>query len=246
MNLRAARVLLAGDLDVCDALTSEYEAYCLREGLQNGPTVVATLRYRLQYERGDLADLEPLLEMIIDAQPAVPVWRMALCGVYLQTDRPELCIPHVEAVVADDFAMVPRNAVFLLTCSSTARIASQVGALGAAEAAYRHAAPFDELFPFAGTLWEYPIGVGVGAAAAALGWYYLAEGHFANSRALCERAGAKTYLVATDVHEAEMLVQRDAPGDVDRATQLAAQSLAASDRLGLAYMRRRCESLLAR
>jgi class 3 adenylate cyclase len=246
MNLRAARVLLAGDLDVCDALVTEHEAYCAREGLANGPTVAASLRYRLQYERGDLADLETLLEMIIDAQPAVPVWRMALCGVYLQTDRPGLCVPHVEAVVADDFAMVPRNSVFLLTCSSTARIASQVGALGAAEAAYRYAAPFDDMFPFAGTLWEYPIGVGVGAAAASLGWYDLAQGHFAKSRALCERAGASTYLVATDVHEAEMLARRDQAGDAARAEQLAIRALETSERLGLGYMRRRCEALLAR
>lgn len=59
-------------------------------------------------------------------------------------------------------------------------------------------------------------------------------------------AGAATYLVATDVHEAEMLFQRDAPGDADRAMELAAQSLAASDRVGLAYMQRRCGSLPAR
>ncbi len=240
------RALVDGDLDLCEVLISEYEAYCSREGLENGPTVAASLRYRLQYERGDLADLEPLLEMIIDAQPAIPVWRMALCGVYLQTDRPQLCTSHVEAVVADDFAMVPRNSVFLLTCSSTARIASQVGALEAAEAAYRYAAPFDDLFPFAGTLWEYPIGVGVGAAATALGWYDLAEQHFGHSQALCERAGATTYLVATDVHWAEMLVQRGTPGDVDRAMRLATTSLETSERLGLAYMRRRSEAILAR
>lgn len=244
-NLRAARVLLEGNLDLCDAMISDYEAYCARERIQNGPTAAASMRYRLQYERGDLAELEELLEAIIAAQPTIPVWRMALCGVYLQTNRAERCIPHVEAVVADDFAMVARNAVFLLTCSSTARIASQVGALAAAQAAYDYAAPFDAIFPFAGTLWEYPVGVGVGAAAAALGRYEDAEQHFASSRRLCERAGAQTYLVATDVHEAEMLVLRGGPGDTDRARQLAAASLSAAERLGLDYMRRRCESLLA-
>jgi class 3 adenylate cyclase/tetratricopeptide (TPR) repeat protein len=244
-NLRAARALLAGDLDACESLISDYEAYCTSEGIENGPSAVASMRYRLQYERGDLADLESLLEAIIDAQPAIPVWRMALCGVYLQTDRPELCVPHVEAVVAEDFAMVPRNAVFLLTCSSTARIASQVGTLDAAESAYRYAAPFDSLFPFAGTLWEYPVGVGVGAAAAALGRYDDAERHFHHSRTLCERAGAATFRVATDVHEAEMLAQRDAPGDARRASALATQSLDSSERLGLEYMRRRSEALLA-
>jgi len=242
-NLRAARALLLGELDHCETLVSEFEAYCAREGL-DGSTVVASMRYRLQYERGDLADLEDLLVAIIDAQPHIPVWRMALSGVYLQTDRPELAVPHVEMIVADDFAIVQRNAVFLLTCSSTARIASQVGALGAAEAAYRYAAPFDSLFPFAGSLWEIPVGVGVGAAAAALGWYDRAEQHFGQAKQLCTRAGAATYLVATEVHWAEMLVARDAPGDAALALDKATTSLADSERLGLDYMRRRCHTLL--
>lgn len=116
---------------------------------------------------------------IIDAQPAVPVWRMALCGVYLQTGRPEMVRPHVEAVGADDFAMVPRNWAFLLTCSSTARFADEVGALEVAEAAYCHAAPFDDVFPFSNVVFEVPVGIGVGVAATALGWYDRAEHHYA-------------------------------------------------------------------
>ena len=245
MHWRAARALLSGDLQECDALLSDYEAYCSREPAATSAAVAPAIRYRLQYERGDLAAMEGLLEAMVESQPAIPAWRMALCGVYLQSDRPELAISHVDAVAADDFSMVPRNALFLLTCSSTARIASQVGSLAAAEAAYRHAAPFDGQFSWVGSYLELPIGVGVGAAATALGRYDLAEQHFANARTLCKRAGAKTYLVATDVHEAEMLVQRDAPGDARRAMALATQSLEASERLGLGYMRRRSEALLA-
>jgi hypothetical protein len=237
---------LRGELEHCEVLTADYEAYCAREGIGAGPTTAAALRYRLQYERGDLADLEGLLEAIIEAQPAIPVWRMALCGVYLQTDRPQLCRPHVAAVAADDFAMVPRNAVFLLTCSSVARIASQVGALTEAEAAYRYAAPFDDQFAWAGSTYEYPIGVGVGAAAGALGWYDLAEQHFGQSMALCERAGATTYIAATQIHWAEMLVERNEPGDRARAAELATEALATADRLGLAYIATRARTVLAR
>jgi len=160
----------------------------------------------LQYERGNLADLEDYLVMIIDAQPEIPVWRMALCGVYLQTGRIELARPHVEAVGANDFAMVPRNQVFLVTCASTA--------------------PFDDVFPFTGTSFEVPVGIGVGAAATALGWYDQAEQHYANAHALCERAGAPTYLAAGRVHWAEMLVRRDEQGDAQRAREFA---LAARD-----------------
>ncbi|MCE9621178.1 MAG: AAA family ATPase [Actinomycetia bacterium] len=242
--LRASHALLLGQLDDCDVLLADWEAYNAREGVSNG-AAAAGIRYRLQYERGDLADLESLLTDIIAAQPLVPVWRMALCGVYLQTGRAELARPHVEAVTADDFAMVQRNGAFLVTCSAAARVAGMVGALEAAETAYNYAAPFDKTFPFSGVGYEYPVGIGVGCAATALGWYDKAEQHFANSRALCERAGAITYLAATDLHWAEMLVKRNEVGDAARAREFAESALAIADRLGLKYIKARAEHVLS-
>lgn len=244
--MRAGRTLLAGELDVTDVLVADYEAYCAREGVGGNWGGAGSIRYRLQYERGQLAALEPFLIQIIDAQPAVPVWRMALCGVYLQSDHPELAKPQVEALGTDDFAIVPRNSVFLLTCASAARIASQVGALAVAECAYHHAARFDDRFPFSGTAFEYPVGIGVGAAAGALGWFDKAERHFAQSLALCERSGAPTYLAATHVYWAEMLAQRDSPDDSARATEMAVAALSIAQRLGLAYVQKRAERLLDR
>jgi len=242
--LRASLVLLIGQLDDAEVLLADWEAYGAREGILTGAGA-AGIRYRLQYERGDLADLEALLTDLIAAQAAVPLWRLTLCGVYLQTGRPELVKPHVEAVAGDDFAMVPRNAAFLLTCSATARVAGQVGALAAAEAAYHYAAPFDSTFPFSGFGFEYPVGIGVGAAATALGWYDKAEQHYANSLALCERAGAITYLAATQIHWAEMLHKRNEDGDAVRAREFAEAALATATRLGLAYVRRRAEHVLS-
>ena len=142
--------------------------------------------------------------------------------------------------------IVPRNQAFLISCTSASRFAAEVGVLDVAEAAYRHASPFDDVFPYSGAAFEYPVGVGVGAAAAALGWLDLAEQHYANAFALCERAGAPTYLVATQVHWAELLVSRDAPGDAQRAREMAAAAHAAAAQLGLAYMSRRAERILTR
>ena len=241
--LRTARTLVTGRLDAADALLADYEGYTNREGMPNAAGV-GGIRYRLQYERGQLAELEPLMLQLIDAQPRVPVWRIALAGVYLQTDRPELVRPQVDAVAADDFAMVQRNQAFLLTCSSVARVAAAVGALESAEAAYKHAAPFDNMFPFSGATFEYPVGIGVGAAAGALGWYDRAEHHFANAIDLCERAGAASYLAAARVHWAEMLVQRADPGDAEQARELAAEGLATADDLGLAYVGKRARLIL--
>ena len=242
---RSAMALLAGQLDDCELLLADYEGFCAREQVGGSAAGAGGVRYRLQYERGDLDGLEDFLGLLIEAQPLVPVWRMALCGVYLHSDRLELCRPHVEAIGADDFAIVPRNQAFLITCSSAARFAAEVGVLDVAEAAYSHASPFDGVFPYSGAAFEYPVGVGVGAAAAALGWYDLAEQHYANAFALCERAGAPTYLTATQVHWAEMLLSRDAPGDAQRAHGLAASARETARRLGLAYMLRRADRVLA-
>lgn len=241
--LRASTAVLFGRLDDAAVLLADYVAHTEREGI---PTVAtaAGIRYRLQYERGDLAGLEEPLVAVIAAQAAVPVWRMALCGVYIQTDRPELAKTHVEAVGANDFAMVQRNGVFLLTCSSAARIAGEVGALEVAEAAYHHVAKFDDAFPM-GAGFEYPVGVGAGVAAAALGWYDKADEHFAKAHALCTRAGAESYLAGTEMHWAEMLCKRNESGDAARSRELAESALAAANRLGLAYVRKRVENLLA-
>lgn len=241
--LRASLALLLGQLDHAEVLLADWEAYGAREGISTAGGA-AGVRYRLQYERGDLTELEPLLLEVVATQPAIPVWRMALCGVYVQTGRLELAKPQVDAVAADDFAMVPRNSVFLLTCTSLARIAGQVGALDAAEAAYHYAAAFDDAFPFSGFGYEYPVGIGVGAAATALGWYDKAEQHYANSLALCERAGAITYLAATRIHWAEMLRKRNGAGDAARARELAEAALVTAERLGLAYVRTRSENVL--
>lgn len=242
--LRASQTLLLGHLAEAEVLLADWEAYGAREGILTGAGA-AGIRYRLQYERGELAALEPILLEMVATQPAVPIWRMALSGVYLQTGRPELAKPHVDAVAADDFAIVPRNAAFLLTCSSVARIAGQVGSLDAAEAAYRHAAPFDATFPFSGFGYEYPVGIGVGAAATSLGRYDKAEQHYGKALALCERAGATTYLAATQLHWAEMLVKRNEAGDAARAREFAEAALATAERLGLAYVRKRAETVLS-
>ena len=243
-QMRTARALLAGRLDDTDILLADFEAHSARSGVSS-ITPAGSIRYRLQYERGELAGLEDFLVMIIEAQPAVPVWRMALCGVYLQTGRLDLVRPHVEAVGADDFAMVPRNQAFLLTCSSTARFAGEVGSLAVAETAYRHASAFDDVFPFPGVVWEVPVGIGVGVAATALGWYDRAEQHYANALALCERADAPTYLASTQVYWAEMLVRRNAAVDAERAQLLATAAHQTSAQLGLKYMHGRAERLLA-
>ncbi len=80
---------------------------------------------------------------------------------------------------------------------------------------------------------EQPVAFSLGTAAAALGRYDDAEGLFTEAIEISRRAGAPTYVAVTELAWAEALVARAAPGDREQAHELATQSLATAEALGL-------------
>ncbi|MDP6452801.1 MAG: hypothetical protein QF898_05785, partial [SAR202 cluster bacterium] len=73
----------------------------------------------------------------------------------------------------------------------------------------------------------------LGILASALGEFETADGHFADSVAFCRKAGYRPELSWSLRDYAEMLLERDEPGDQQRATQLLDESLQVSTDLGM-------------
>jgi hypothetical protein len=85
-----------------------------------------------------------------------------------------------------------------------------------------------------------------GTLAACLGRWDDAERHFADAVAMNERLGARPYVVRTRRAWAAMLLDRNAPGDRERATDLIAAVRAEAEQLGMARELVRFERLTAR
>jgi hypothetical protein len=64
----------------------------------------------------------------------------------------------------------------------------------------------------------------LGGLATVLGRYDEADAYFAKSAAVNERIGAKFFAARTDLKWGELLVERQAPGDTEKARQLLAMA----------------------
>jgi class 3 adenylate cyclase/tetratricopeptide (TPR) repeat protein/type II secretory pathway predicted ATPase ExeA len=244
MNLRAAMVLLSGRLAETEELIGEIAAFGEATGLPYLP-YQAGLQFRIAYERGTLAELIPLFEPMVEAQPAVTLWRTGLISCHLQADQPDQARLHLRALAADDFAMVERDNSWVVTMAAAARIAGVLGELDIAEAAVEQAMLHVGELAFTGTSVEQPVAMSVACALAALGRWDEAEELFGQAVDLCERADAPTFLAATRMHWATALLQRDGPGDRERGRELAQAALATAEELGLGWVAELSRRLLA-
>ena len=89
-------------------------------------------------------------------------------------------------------------------------------------------------------------GLYAGMLAACLQRWDDAERHFADALAMNERLGARPYVVRTRRAWASMLLDRDAPGDRERAAELITAGRAEAETLGMARELVRFERLAER
>ena len=89
-------------------------------------------------------------------------------------------------------------------------------------------------------------GYPAGLLASCLGRWEDAERHFEHALAVNERLGARPYLVRTRHAYAQMLLDRNAPRDRERAAELIAAGLAEAEQLGMARERVRFQRLRTR
>jgi tetratricopeptide (TPR) repeat protein len=232
LMFHAAHLLLCGRLDDAEQAIDRLEAFEAQHQLSRGQDA-AGLRFRLYAERGYLAELEPVLAAMVELQPVVVTWRAGLIACYGNTDRLELAAPHIQAVAADDFAMVPRNPYWVVTVAALARHAPGAGLLDVADRALTLMLPFSHTVPITGVSYEQPVGMSLGVAAAALGRWDDAERLFAQALDVATRLDAPTFVAITQAEWALALLRQATPAAAARARPLATSALATADRLGL-------------
>jgi hypothetical protein len=123
--------------------------------------------------------------------------------------------------------------------AGAAEFARAVGELRDAERAAR---AYPLLSPYSGRNWLVaraavcwgPADSFLGRLAATAGRWNESEAHFTAALEACDRMGARAMAARTRSWYAEMLRARGAPGDAERADELARVAAAEAERLGLA------------
>lgn len=174
--------------------------------------------FLLRREQGRLAEVEDLILASIDDFPWYPLNRAALACLLLETGRIEKGRAAFDDLARDGFRVLNRDNEWLLGMALAAEACSMLQDTESAGVLY------EPLLPFAG--W-HAVGHGEGSVgavdrylgllAATTGRVDDAERHLGDAIAVNDRMGARPWTAHSRCDLAHVLLERDGPGDRERA-----------------------------
>ena len=192
--------------------------------------------FAIRWSQGRIGELEQVVLQRLEEMPALHAWQAALLTVYLDTDRPDSAREWFERLAAADFADIPKDPQWIVTLMLAAYAARRLGD------AHRAAMIYEILQPYAlrqvtvgfAFLCQGSVSLSLGQLAAAMGRWDDAERHFEEALSFNERTDTPPWLAEARFYYADMLRERDEPGDRERAQGLVNQALTAFEKMGMA------------
>jgi class 3 adenylate cyclase len=240
------RAMVSGDVNEIERLANEELKLGIDSGQPDALAVFGGQFFFVGYFRATLDELVPLLEQIVNDAPDVAyLATAALALAYAETDHTEDALNLLQACASGGYE-IPMNYSWLSTIANYAVAAVECRDARYAEPLYERLLPYAELIAgVGGATSAGPVHHVLGGLAAVLGRYADAQSHFAQSAASCERLGILFYAARTDFQWGQMLVERNEPGDLDRAQDLLTKAHTVAAASGYAGIERRAEAALA-
>jgi tetratricopeptide (TPR) repeat protein len=122
---RAARALLAADLDLSD--------HWLRQSQETPPrgidaqSVIGAATFLLRREQGRLAGLAPVIRTIVELNPKAALWGPGLAALYAEMGMPDDARAELERLATDGFAALPNDGTREQCIAFLAEVAVAVG-----------------------------------------------------------------------------------------------------------------------
>jgi predicted ATPase/class 3 adenylate cyclase len=245
LRIRAAQALLSGRIAEGEHLA----AAARQKGREaNMPDrivepIFAGFQLIAREQQGLLADLEPDVSELADTEPEWLVLRAAQAHLRCASGSPELARPLLTRLMADDFAGVPRDGLWLRTAMHMAEVAAALKDIQAAAALYELLSPYSGRNAFTGVGSWGPVDRVLALLATATGRYDDAERHYAAAVDLSERLRAPGWAVWARCGWARMLRERGGQADLARSRRLAARALADAQVLALAGLAKELAAL---
>lgn len=194
-------------------------------------SILGSQLYMIRLCQGRVGELTDLLAQRVEASPGAPIWRVALAGALVESDRVEEARPHFHFLADNDLAGTPPDIVFPVVVCGLGRLTYRIQPGDEiVQSVYEHLAPFTGLFNWTGGTIADANDLGLAMAAATLGKDDLADDHFQKGIDLCQRAGARAYEARCTLDWARVL---DGRGDKAGARPKAERALALGTELGM-------------
>ncbi len=191
--------------------------------------------YAIRWAQGRLGELEQVILQRMEANP-LPSWEAALAILYSEIDKPEEGRKWFDRLSAGDYQNLAEDDNWLVTLMLAGEAARRLGEAGRAEQIYEIMKPYGDrqVTVGFGFLCEGSGSLGLGQLASAMKRWGDAERHFETAIAFNESVNTPPWLARARYAYAEMLHERGAEGDDERAKTQVNEALATFEELGMA------------
>jgi DNA-binding CsgD family transcriptional regulator len=197
--------------------------------------------FAIRREQGRLGEVLPVLEMMSRGGDADAVWGPGLAALYAELGRLDDARREFDALAPDRFRSIPRDALWPACATFLADVCVALGDKEHADVLY------DDVLAFRGgtMMVGHTVSLGpadrlLGGLAALSGRNEAADAHFRVAHDLTDRVKAPAWRAHVDHDWARFRADR---GDVESASRLLDAAHATAQRLGLAGLAAKCESL---
>ena len=232
---RGLRALLEGRFDEVDALVQEVLHFAGHD--VNFRNACTAQRWCLRYERGELAEVLPVVMAAVEHNPGLPGFRALLALTHVELGHDEDARRELDVLAVEDFGTIPRDLIWTATLAALAEVAVAVGD-------DHHVEVLERLLrPFAGQLVVVASGIYcpgaadrfLGMLAARLGHHEDAEARFVAALALETSVGAVPHVARSRYWRARNLLDGGV-GSPRAASELLAAAAATADDLHMARL----------
>ncbi len=243
--LRALQAQIAGDSERAESLASE----ALRIGTEGGQPDAATI-FGAQFivasgQRGTMSELAPLIEEMAANAPNISRWLFAslLAKAHVEGDRTDSALVLLESFAAADFEL-PDDQIWMTGMVDFAEAAIECRDPALAGPLFERLEPWRDQVPATGGSALAPVSHYLGGLAWVMRRFDEADAFFEQANEIGTRMRAKFFVAQTQLRWGQMLVERGAPGDLERAHQLLTDAGAAAMANGYGTVDRRAAAAL--
>ena len=234
-QLRAMRALLAGQLEEAERLAQEGLAIGQPTQPQQAMATFGLQMFALRKEQGRLGELEATQKAFAQQFPKIPLVRTALALIYKQLGREAEARAEFERLAANDFVDLPRDSLWMACVTNLAETCAFLHDAQRAATLYELLLPYAErtvVVAYAHTCFG-SVSRHLGLLAATMGRWEEAVQHFEYAIEMNTALEARPYLAHTQHDYARMLIDRDGPGDRDKAFRLLTEAIAMYRQIGM-------------
>jgi class 3 adenylate cyclase len=231
---RAARALSKGQLAEAARFSQQgWTRYQLSEP-EVANHVFGVQTFALMRMQGRLGEALPWIQQGLEQLPEIPGWHSALALAYAETGRQSEARLEFEKLAENKFDFLDYDPLYLMHLYLLADVCAVLGDVDRAVLLY------DRLLAFKGRYLAMETAIALGPAARSLGLMAAvmrrwdeAVRHFEEAIEVEKKMLAWGSLPHTQCDYARVLLDRDGPGDREKALELLGEALAASQELGL-------------